>query len=138
LLFALLADGFWSALAARALTGIGWAGTYMTGLKLLADKVDEKQMSRATAAMRRASGFRERCRLLLPASSPIHLAGARRSSSHASAPHWRASSSRWQLRDRQSPQVRRNRFVRCSTSGLCSRNARRWLMPSRIASILWK
>src|SRR5712671_1777537 len=47
-LFALLADGFWSALAARALTGIGWAGTYMTGLKLLADKVDEKQMSRAT------------------------------------------------------------------------------------------
>src|SRR5262245_37251039 len=49
LLFAFLADGFWSALAARALAGIGWAGTYMTGLKLLADQVDDKLMSRATA-----------------------------------------------------------------------------------------
>src|SRR5258705_3739734 len=49
LLFAGLADGFWSALVARALTGVGWAGTYMTGLKLLADQVDERMMSRATA-----------------------------------------------------------------------------------------
>jgi predicted MFS family arabinose efflux permease len=49
LLFALQADGFWSAVAARALTGVGWAGTYMTGLKLLADRVDGKLMSRATA-----------------------------------------------------------------------------------------
>src|SRR5436189_82245 len=48
-LVALLADGFWSALAARALTGLGWAGTYMTGLKLLADKVDARLMSRAAA-----------------------------------------------------------------------------------------
>ena len=47
LLFGLLADGFWSALTTRALTGIGWAGTYMTGLKLLADQVDAKLMSRA-------------------------------------------------------------------------------------------
>jgi len=47
LLFGLLADGFWSALALRALTGIGWAGTYMTGLKLLADQVDARMMSRA-------------------------------------------------------------------------------------------
>src|SRR6187397_1697933 len=49
LLFALIADGFWSAMATRALTGMGWAGTYMTGLKLLADQVDAKLMSRATA-----------------------------------------------------------------------------------------
>jgi predicted MFS family arabinose efflux permease len=48
-LFALLADGLWVALAARALAGIGWAGTYMTGLKLLADKVDAMLMSRAAA-----------------------------------------------------------------------------------------
>jgi predicted MFS family arabinose efflux permease len=47
LLFGLLADGFWSALALRALTGMGWAGTYMTGLKLLADRVDRRLMSRA-------------------------------------------------------------------------------------------
>jgi MFS family permease len=47
LLFGLLAEGFWSALALRALTGLGWAGTYMTGLKLLADQVDARMMSRA-------------------------------------------------------------------------------------------
>jgi predicted MFS family arabinose efflux permease len=49
LLFGFYADGYWSAMAARALTGIGWAGTYMTGLKLLADRVEGKLMSRATA-----------------------------------------------------------------------------------------
>lgn len=47
--FGLFADGFWSAFAARALAGFGWAGTYMTGLKLLADKVDARMMSRAVA-----------------------------------------------------------------------------------------
>jgi len=47
LLFGLYADGFWSAFATRALAGIGWAGTYMTGLKLLADQVDARMMSRA-------------------------------------------------------------------------------------------
>jgi predicted MFS family arabinose efflux permease len=47
LLFGICAEGFWSALGARALTGIGWAGTYMTGVKLLADQVDAKLMSRA-------------------------------------------------------------------------------------------
>lgn len=45
--FALFAEGYWSAMALRALTGLGWAGTYMTGLKLLADQVDAKMMSRA-------------------------------------------------------------------------------------------
>lgn len=49
LMFALFADGFWTALALRALTGMGWAGTYMTGLKLVADRVDARMMSRATA-----------------------------------------------------------------------------------------
>ncbi|WP_421995186.1 MFS transporter [Reyranella sp.] len=47
LAFGLFAEGFWSAMALRALAGIGWAGTYMTGLKLLADQVDAKMMSRA-------------------------------------------------------------------------------------------
>lgn len=32
LAFGLLAEGFWSALALRALAGVSWAGTYMTGL----------------------------------------------------------------------------------------------------------
>ncbi len=49
LAFGLFANEFWSALACRAVTGVGWAGTYMTGLKLLADRVDPKLMSRATA-----------------------------------------------------------------------------------------
>ncbi|MBU2531907.1 MAG: MFS transporter, partial [Alphaproteobacteria bacterium] len=48
-LFAVTADGFWTALGARVLTGIGWAGTYMTGLKMLADLVDARMMARATA-----------------------------------------------------------------------------------------
>jgi MFS family permease len=47
--FALLADGFWSAVAARALAGVGWAGTYMTGLKLLADRVEGRLLARAVA-----------------------------------------------------------------------------------------
>jgi len=47
LLFGLTADGFWSAFFTRALAGLGWAGTYMTGLKLLADQVSPKLMSRA-------------------------------------------------------------------------------------------
>ena len=40
-LFGTVVDGFWSAFWARALTGLGWAGTYMTGVKLLADQVDK-------------------------------------------------------------------------------------------------
>ncbi len=47
--FAAFADGFWSALGMRALAGVGWAGTYMTGLKLLSDRVDPVLMSRAVA-----------------------------------------------------------------------------------------
>lgn len=47
--FAILADGFWTAALARVLAGVGWAGTYMTGLKLLADRVDGRLMSRAVA-----------------------------------------------------------------------------------------
>jgi MFS family permease len=49
LAFTFLVDGFWSALAARALAGVGWAGTYMTGLKLLSDRVEGPLMSRAVA-----------------------------------------------------------------------------------------
>ena len=47
--FALFADGFWTAVLARALAGIGWAGTYMTGLKLLADRVEGRLLARAVA-----------------------------------------------------------------------------------------
>jgi predicted MFS family arabinose efflux permease len=46
---AALVDGPGGAAAARALAGVGWAGTYMTGLKLLADRVEPALMSRAVA-----------------------------------------------------------------------------------------
>ena len=36
---ALLADGFWTAMLFRILAGIGWAGTYMPGLKALTDQL---------------------------------------------------------------------------------------------------
>ena len=49
LAFGIYAEGFWSAMATRALTGFGWAGCYMTGLKLLADLVNAQTLSRATA-----------------------------------------------------------------------------------------
>jgi len=47
--FGLLADGFVSAAICRTLTGIGWAGTYMTGLKMLADRVHGRLMTRAVS-----------------------------------------------------------------------------------------
>jgi MFS family permease len=39
LAFALLADGFWSALILRALAGAGLAGTYMPGLRMMVDRL---------------------------------------------------------------------------------------------------
>jgi len=46
---ALLAEGFWSGFAFRVLAGIGWAGTYMVGLKVLADLIEGPAQSRAVA-----------------------------------------------------------------------------------------
>jgi predicted MFS family arabinose efflux permease len=48
--YALLAEGFWSALLFRALAGIGWAGSYMPGLKALSDITEGPGQSRAVAA----------------------------------------------------------------------------------------
>jgi len=47
--FAVIADGFWLGLLLRALAGIGWAETYMTGLKALADHLDAVAQSRAVS-----------------------------------------------------------------------------------------
>ena len=47
--YAWLADGFWSAVFFRALWGIGWAGTYMPGLKALSDLLEGAGQSRAVA-----------------------------------------------------------------------------------------
>ncbi|MET4807727.1 MFS transporter [Limibacillus sp. MBR-115] len=45
--FGFLAEGFWSALGLRALGGIGLAGTYMVGLRLLSDRVTGPKASRS-------------------------------------------------------------------------------------------
>ncbi len=47
--FAVLAGGLWSAMAFRLLGGVGLAGTYMVGLKLLSDLVPAASQSRAIA-----------------------------------------------------------------------------------------
>src|SRR5262249_42774473 len=47
--FALLADGFWSAFLFRVLAGAGWAGTYMPGLKAIADPLEGTTQSRAVS-----------------------------------------------------------------------------------------
>jgi MFS family permease len=55
LAFALLAEGFWSALILRALAGAGLAGTYMPGLKALTDRLAGTAQARAVAYY--TSGF---------------------------------------------------------------------------------
>ena len=55
--FAALATGFWSALLFRALMGVGWAGSYMPGLKALSDAAEGRQQSRAVAAHAAAVGI---------------------------------------------------------------------------------
>src|SRR5882672_10334748 len=55
--FAWVATGFWSALALRALMGMGWAGSYMPGLKALSDVAEGPQQSRAVAAHAAAVGI---------------------------------------------------------------------------------
>ncbi len=47
--FPLLAGGLWTALALRALAGVGMAGTYMPGLKALSDLIEGPVQSRAIA-----------------------------------------------------------------------------------------
>jgi MFS family permease len=44
--FGLIADGVWTAALFQFLAGVGLAGTYMPGLKLMADRVDAEQAAR--------------------------------------------------------------------------------------------
>lgn len=47
--FALMADGFWTAMIFRALAGVSLAGTYMPGLKALTDHIEGDKHPRAVA-----------------------------------------------------------------------------------------
>jgi predicted MFS family arabinose efflux permease len=63
--FALVADGFWTALALRALAGIGWAGCYMPGLKAIADPLSGAAQSRAVSLHAAGVGIAGACSFLL-------------------------------------------------------------------------
>jgi predicted MFS family arabinose efflux permease len=110
LLFGVLAEGFWSALILRALTGMGWAGTYMTGLKLLADRVDAKMMSRATAGHAASIGISG---ALSFATGDLIASVAKRT---------------------LPPRMGRGSM----TFGRCSATARPWPTPSPTASTRWR
>jgi len=47
--FALVAGGFWSGLMFRILAGVGWAATYMPGLKIIADPLEGTAQSRVVS-----------------------------------------------------------------------------------------
>ena len=123
----------------RALTGIGWAGTYMTGLKLLADQVDAKLMSRAVtghaasigisgaAVLRAAATSRRACRLARGLRRGRRQRGARLA--HRGAGRARAARRR---------RVRPGADRRCSISGRCCAIARRWPMRWPTASTRWR
>ncbi len=49
LAFALVADQFWWGIVCRTIAGIGWAGTYMPGLKVLSDALEGRTQSRGVA-----------------------------------------------------------------------------------------
>jgi MFS family permease len=63
--FAAFADGFWSALALRALAGLGWAGCYMPGLKAIADPLSGNAQSRAVTLHAAGVGISGACSFLV-------------------------------------------------------------------------
>ena len=46
---ALFGQGFWTGMLFRVMAGVGWAGTYMVGLKALSDEVDGVTRARGVA-----------------------------------------------------------------------------------------
>ena len=56
-LFALLANGLFTALVAQLVFGIGFAGVFMPGLRAMSDRIDESLQSRAIAMYTSLSGF---------------------------------------------------------------------------------
>lgn len=57
LAYATVVEGFWGAFFCRLVHGIGWAGTYMPGLKALGDRLEGKEQSRWVAAHAAAVGI---------------------------------------------------------------------------------
>jgi MFS family permease len=56
-LFALITDGFFTAMVAQLVFGVGFAGVFMPGLRAMSDRIDESLQSRAIAMYTSLSGF---------------------------------------------------------------------------------
>ena len=70
---AFLADGFWTALVFRVLNGIGWAGTYMVGLKALSDQVEGPAQSRAVAVHGASTGISSSFSFVISGAAAAHF-----------------------------------------------------------------
>ncbi len=70
---AFLADSFWTALVFRALNGIGWAGTYMVGLKALSDHVEGPAQSRAVAVHGASTGISSSFSFVIAGAAAAHF-----------------------------------------------------------------
>ena len=133
--FAAFVDGPWGAAAARALAGVGWAGTYMTGLKLLADRVEPVLMSRAVAGHAASIGIAGAISFVFAGTigrwlgwrGAFAAAGARRD--HRLADRLRLGAGAGASRRPPRPPAR------SSISGRCSATARPWPTPSPTARI---
>lgn len=70
---ALLAEGFWTGMAFRTLAGIGWAGTYMVGLRALSDELEGATRSRGVAMHAASIGVSGALSFLIAGVSADHL-----------------------------------------------------------------
>ena len=85
--FAVIADGFWDGLILRALAGIGWAGTYMTGLKALADHLIQQRNRERSPGTPRELAIQALDRSPSPEESRLSVARGQLSSSLLQPPH---------------------------------------------------
>jgi len=125
--FALFADGFWPALLLRLLAGVGWAGTYMPGLKAIADPLEGTAQSRAVSWHAAGVGISGAASFAI-ASLVGNWAEPRPHFSSAARPHWAPSGSP-RLSCRRCCRPRQRRRIRdgCSISGRCCATAPPWL-----------
>ena len=130
--FAAFADGPWGAGAARILAGVGWAGTYMTGLKLLADRVEPALMSRAVAGHAASIGIAGALSFLFAGLLDRWLGwrGAFAGAAVAAAIAWLIV---FLWAPAQRAAVMRRPAARSSTFGPCCGTAPPWPTPSRTA-----
>src|SRR6266436_4514813 len=126
--FAWLADGPGGAAVCRTLAGVGWAGTYMTGLKLLADRVEPALMSRAVAGHAASIGIAGALSFLFAGLMSRWL-GWRGAFAGAAG----TAAIAWLIVFLWAPAQTRRPSGPSSTSGPRSGTGPPWPMPSRIA-----